>query len=148
MARLLPDVQFTGIDLSAEAVAFARQQFGSAATYVQGSLYELPFERDAFDAVVCSEVLEHLDEPARALAELARVARAYVLLTVPREPLFKWLNDVGQALGFSPDPGHVNFWTPSSFKAFVRKHFGEGTFCTHGIYQMALVPVAAYSGRR
>ncbi len=148
MARRLPDVQFTGLDLSEDAVAFARQQFGGAATYRQGSLYNLPFEADAFDAVVCSEVLEHLDDPTRALVELTRVARHHVLLTVPREPIFKWLNDVGRALGFSPDPGHVNFWTPRAFEAFVRAHFSEGEFRVHGIYQMALVPVRAYRGTR
>ncbi len=147
MARLLPGVQFTGIDLSGEAVAFAREQFGEAATFEQGSLYELPFADGHFDAVVCSEVLEHLDHPEKALAELARVARHHVLLTVPREPIFKWLNDLGRALGFSPDPGHVNFWTPKSFEHFVRAHFDAGTFCTHGIYQIALVPVSSYRGR-
>ncbi len=148
MARQLPEVSFTGIDLSAEAVAFARHAFGEMATYEQGSLYELPFSDNAFDAVVCSEVLEHLYEPDKAVAELARVARHYVLLTVPREPIFKWLNDLGRTLGFSPDPGHVNFWTPAGFEAFVRTHFDTGTFCTHGIYQIARVPVDAYRGGR
>lgn len=144
MARRLPDVSFTGVDLSGDAVAFARQTFGSAATYLEGSVYDLPFDEGAFDAVVCSEVLEHLDEPARALAELTRVARHHVLLTVPREPIFKFLNDIGRFMGMSPDPGHVNFWSPVAFEAFVREHFTTGTFRTHGIYQMALVPVSAY----
>lgn len=148
MARRLPEVTFTGVDLSADAVAFASQNFGRSATYRQGSLYALPFEDGAFDAVVCSEVLEHLDKPDEALAELARVARHHVLLTVPREPIFKWLNDIGRALGMSPDPGHVNFWTPASFEAFVRGHFATGSFRTHGIYQMARVPVSAYRGGR
>ncbi len=144
MARRLPRAAFTGVDVNPDALAFARAHFGGAARYCEGSLYALPFEQDAFDAVVCSEVLEHLDAPARALAELARVARHHVLLTVPREPIFKWLNDVGRALGFSPDPGHVNFWTPAAFEAFVRDHFSEGAFYVHGIYQIALVPAAAY----
>ena len=57
-------------------------------------------------------------------------------------------DDLGRALGFSPDPGHVNFWTPKTFERFVRAHFDVGTFCTHGIYQIALVPVSSYRAQR
>ncbi|MGH7439909.1 MAG: class I SAM-dependent methyltransferase, partial [Polyangiaceae bacterium] len=44
------------------------------------SVYELPFEDRSFDLVVCCEVLEHLHEPSRGLAEVARVARRAVLV--------------------------------------------------------------------
>jgi SAM-dependent methyltransferase/uncharacterized protein YbaR (Trm112 family) len=41
----------------------------------------LPFPDDAFDVVLCSEVLEHLVRPVEVLAELRRVARRYVVVT-------------------------------------------------------------------
>jgi SAM-dependent methyltransferase len=49
---------------------------------VQASLAALPFRERAFDAVVCCRFLHHLHEPEaleRAAAELARVARRYVI---------------------------------------------------------------------
>jgi SAM-dependent methyltransferase len=50
-----------------------------------GSTTELPFKDGSFDAVVCTEVLEHVSEPAAALAEIFRVLRpgARFYITVP-----------------------------------------------------------------
>ena len=47
--------------------------------------YRLPFGDEAFDVVLCAEVLEHMQEPARALAEMRRVLKAggKLLLTTP-----------------------------------------------------------------
>lgn len=140
LKRRDPSLRLTGVDLSPEAVAYARQHFGQAGAFAQGSVYELPFEDQSFDLVLCSEVLEHLDEPERAVAELRRVARRHLLLTVPREPIFHLLNDFGRALGLSPDPGHVNFWTPDAFRTFVQAEAGpNATFRLVHVYQLALV---------
>jgi len=51
----------------------------------QADLVRLPFADRSFDAVICCEVLEHLDEARclRAVRELARVARKCVIVTVP-----------------------------------------------------------------
>ena len=48
---------------------------------------QLPFEDSSFDLAVCSEVLEHLPEPllANVTAELQRVARRTIIVTVPFE---------------------------------------------------------------
>jgi len=73
------------------------------------SAYELPFADASFDLVVCCEVLEHLQEPERGLAEVARVARDAVLLSTPREPLWRLLNLArGRYWGaLGNTPGHV-----------------------------------------
>lgn len=146
LARRLPGVSATGVDVSAPAVAFARERFGAGlrgGVYETGSLYALPYPDRAFDAVVCSEVLEHLDAPDRAFAEVLRVARRVLVVTVPREPLFRRLNDLGQALGFAPDPGHVNFWTPRQFDRFVRDVAPNARVERHSLYQIATIPVSA-----
>ncbi len=142
LARQDPDLHITGVDLSPAAVAYAEEHFGQRVRFRTGSLYKLPFSDQAFDTVVCSEVLEHLDAPERAVRELRRVARRHVLITVPREPYFGWLNALGRRLGISPDPGHVNFWTRQGFRAFVEAHFDAARFARrHGIYQLALAEV-------
>lgn len=50
-----------------------------------GDAARLPFGNGIFDAVVCSEVLEHLMEPGAAMREIARVVKpgGRVLITVP-----------------------------------------------------------------
>ena len=142
LAQQNPALRLTGVDLSKEAIAYAQDHFGDLAHFRTGSLYKLPFSDNSFDVIVCSEVLEHLDDTERAVSELKRVARRYVLITVPREPYFKWLNDLGRALGISPDPGHVNFWTKTTFQAFISSHFNAPVFAwKHVIYQLALAEV-------
>ncbi|MFQ5570696.1 MAG: class I SAM-dependent methyltransferase [Rhodothermales bacterium] len=141
LARQDPAVRVTGIDVSPEAIAYAQEHFGELAHFRTGNLYKLPFSDHSFDTVVCSEVLEHLDDTERAVSELKRVARKYVIVTVPREPYFKWLNDFGRRLGVSPDPGHVNFWTKKGFQEFISAYFDAPVFAWKHVYQLALCNV-------
>jgi ubiquinone/menaquinone biosynthesis C-methylase UbiE len=134
-------LQVTGVDLSAGAIAYAQEHFGEAATFRTGSVLALPFSDNAFDLVLCSEVLEHLEAPADAVAQLKRVARRHVLITVPLEPYFRWVNNLGRVLGISPDPGHVQFWSRRGFEAFIRQHFAQATFAHKHYYQLALAGV-------
>jgi len=55
-------------------------------TTLQGTIYDLPFATGAFDCVILSEVLEHLDEDERALREVTRVLRpgGVLAVSVPR----------------------------------------------------------------
>jgi len=88
----------------------------------EASIYALPWPDDAFDLVVCCEVLEHLRTPSEGLAELARVARHHVLLSTPREPLWRVLNMArGHYLGeLGNTPGHVQHWSRRGLGRFAR----------------------------
>ncbi|MCA9712188.1 MAG: methyltransferase domain-containing protein, partial [Myxococcales bacterium] len=88
----------------------------------EASIYALPWPDDAFDLVVCCEVLEHLHEPTRGLAELARVARRHVLVSTPREPLWRALNLArGRYLGaWGNTPGHVQHWSRAGLARLAR----------------------------
>lgn len=91
----------------------------------QGNIYEIPFQDNSFDLVICSEVLEHLDKPDKGLQELHRVSRKYALLSVPREPVWRLMNiarfSYWARLGNTP--GHLNHWSKSSFIKFVSEYF-------------------------
>lgn len=138
IAERMPTARIEGIDVSAGAIAYAEQHFGERVSYRVGSVYELPYEDDSFDLVLCSEVLEHLDRPEDAVREITRVARRHVLLTVPLEPYFDALNRVGRAVGVGGDPGHVNFWTRRGWTEFVGRQFGRVETDTKLIYNLAL----------
>jgi SAM-dependent methyltransferase len=77
-----------GVDFSAEAVEFCRLR--GLAGVRQAELARLPFEDGRFDLIVATDVIEHLDDDTRALAELRRVAApgAKLLITVPA---YMWL---------------------------------------------------------
>jgi 2-polyprenyl-3-methyl-5-hydroxy-6-metoxy-1,4-benzoquinol methylase len=90
----------------------------------EASVYELPYEDASFDLVVCCEVLEHLEEPRAALVEIARVTSGPVLLSTPREPLWRALNLArGRYIGdLGNTPGHIQHWSRSALLELVGAH--------------------------
>lgn len=100
--------ELKGLELEEETVAEANKRFPYLDIY-QGSIYELPFSNDTFDLVVTCEVLEHLDNPLKGLEEIIRVSSKYILVSVPREPIWricnvlrgKYIKDLGNT------PGHI-----------------------------------------
>ncbi|MFC4124188.1 methyltransferase domain-containing protein [Nocardia rhizosphaerae] len=67
-----------GVEPDPELLASAQRRAterGSSASFTSGDAYGLPFGNDAFDAVLCERVFQHLTAPARAAAEIARVLR-------------------------------------------------------------------------
>ncbi len=118
----LPDAQITGFDVLEDSVKLAQLR-NPRASIGAGDIYNIEHPDDSFDVVYCFEVLEHLHEPDRALAELARVARGHVVLSVPHEPFFCLANaSRGKNLDVRPrgsDPDHRNFWSRSAFGEFA-----------------------------
>jgi SAM-dependent methyltransferase len=123
-----PGLEVTGCDVSREALAVAAESIPTA-TFVTGSVLELPFPDRSFDVVGCFEVLEHLpgELPAAALAEFARVSRRAVVLSVPHEPWFSLANAArGKNLDVRPrgsDPDHRQFWSRQGFGKLVGSTF-------------------------
>lgn len=131
-------MRVSGVDASADAISYADHHFGDRVDFRTGDIFALPFDDASFDCVVCSEVLEHLDQPGLAMRELKRVSRRHVLITVPLEPYFKFFNDLGQLVGVSYDPGHVQFWRHDGFQKFIRRHLTAPEFMRKHYYQLAL----------
>jgi ubiquinone/menaquinone biosynthesis C-methylase UbiE len=78
LARLVPGVSVLGIDARAETVAEAeRLTLGlpRAVDFRVGDAHRLDVEAASVDAVRADKVFHHLEDPAKALAEMARVAR-------------------------------------------------------------------------
>lgn len=86
-------LRVTSTDASAELCEWTREALrrrGAAEgnPVVAGDLQRLDLPDASFDAVVCAEVLEHLDDDAAALARIARVLRpgGLLVVTVPANP--------------------------------------------------------------
>lgn len=118
-----PGLRVDGVELDREALERARAR-NPGSLLLQGDLYALGLRSRAYDLVLCLEVLEHLPEPERALAELRRVSRAGVILSVPHEPFFRLGNVLrGKNLGRLGDPpDHVQHWGKGAFEAFCARH--------------------------
>jgi SAM-dependent methyltransferase len=84
----------------------------------------LSFADDEFDLAAAIEVLEHVPEPEATLAEMARVATRHLLVSVPREPLWRGLNMARGAYwrSLGNTPGHVNHWSKRGFVSLLSRY--------------------------
>lgn len=92
------------------------------------SVYNLERKDNSFDLIFLLEVLEHLDYPELALEEIKRVNfSGYLILGVPREPLWRVLNMVRLKYlnNFGNTPGHLNHWSTIGLVKFVEQNFGK-----------------------
>lgn len=110
------------IDLAHEN---AKDRGVSPSIFAARSIYDIESGRDSADLIVCCEVLEHLEQPEAGLAALQRVATDYVILSVPREPIWCALNLVrGKYLtSLGNTPGHIQHWSTGTFTDLVGRYF-------------------------
>ncbi len=79
-----------GIDIGKKFVGFCQSRYRSV-IFCEANAEFLPFTTECFDTIVCSEVLEHLENPEKALKEFSRVLRprGKLVLTTPNIS-FRW----------------------------------------------------------
>jgi ubiquinone/menaquinone biosynthesis C-methylase UbiE len=117
-----PDATVVGADLPDDELAASWRQRGMTGLFAD--IARLPFPAETFDLVLAIEVLEHVPDPDAALAELARLARGHLVLSVPREPIWRVANMArGKYLGaLGNTPGHIQHWSRRGFVAQVGAH--------------------------
>ncbi len=115
---------FTACDIDPELVRLTKEKNPSVDCQT-ASIYALPYADHSFDCVFCLEVLEHLEEPEKALAELARVSKKYIIASTPREPIWRALNMArGKYLrDFGNTHGHINHWSSRALRTLVARYF-------------------------
>jgi 2-polyprenyl-3-methyl-5-hydroxy-6-metoxy-1,4-benzoquinol methylase len=104
----------------------------------------LSFADGEFDMATAIEVLEHVPDPERTVSEMARVAKRWVLVSVPREPLWRGLNMARGAYlkDLGNTPGHVNHWSKRSFVSMLSRHGTVEEVRSPFPWTMCLVDVA------
>ncbi len=124
-ALRLGDRRVVGIDLEEESIqaGWAEHQAPNLEYRVMEAA-NLPFAANEFDLVSAIEVLEHVPDPVHTLAEMARCAERHLLVSVPREPLWRMLNVARGAYwsALGNTPGHLNHWSRRSFVQLLSRH--------------------------
>jgi 2-polyprenyl-3-methyl-5-hydroxy-6-metoxy-1,4-benzoquinol methylase len=123
--RLGPSRRVVGADLAEHSiqVGWSRNQAPNLSYRVMAG-EGLPFTDGEFDMVSAIEVLEHVPAPERTLTEMARCAQRHLLVSVPREPLWRALNMARGAYWsrLGNTPGHINHWSGRSFQRLLAGH--------------------------
>jgi len=127
LAMLRKGLKVRGADLEDTVVRQANeaaQSEGFPEHFIVRDLYELSEGDASADLVVCCEVLEHVPDPAAALQVLTGLARPWLLVSVPREPIWRGLNMArGKYLGeMGNTPGHIQHWGRNAFVDLVSRN--------------------------
>jgi 2-polyprenyl-3-methyl-5-hydroxy-6-metoxy-1,4-benzoquinol methylase len=124
-AQQLGEGRVVGIDLEEESIqaGWAERQAPNLEYRVMEA-ESLPFAENEFELASAIEVLEHVPDPQHTLSEMARCAQRHLLVSVPREPLWRMLNMARGAYWpqLGNTPGHLNHWSRRSFVSLLSRH--------------------------
>ncbi|MGB2696197.1 MAG: methyltransferase domain-containing protein [Dehalococcoidia bacterium] len=141
-AERLGDGRVVGIDLADPKLSqeWAKRRRANL-EFITGQGDGLPFADGEFEIATAMEVLEHVPDPGAVLGEMARVSSKWMLVSVPREPLWRGLNMARGAYlkGWGNTPGHLNHWSKRSFAALLRNYGEVVELCSPFPWTMALI---------
>jgi SAM-dependent methyltransferase len=113
---------WTGCEVQADFVETARADGLDAHLMTNG---KLPFPDGAFDAAIAIEVIEHVDDLAPLLSEMARVAPRMALFSVPNIETLPVTGAFYALPWHMLESTHVNFFTHASLAAALRPYYSE-----------------------
>ncbi len=124
-AKQLGDKRVVGIDLEDPKIqAEWEKRTAPNLEYKIMMAEHLPFADNEFDVATAIEVLEHVPDPEHTVSEMARCASKQLLVSVPREPLWRMLNMARGAYirDLGNTPGHINHWSKHSFVKMLSRY--------------------------
>ena len=124
-AQRLGSARVVGIDLEEESIQAGWSEHQAPnLEYRVMEAENLPFADGEFDLACAIEVLEHVPDPEHTVSEMARCAERHLLVSVPREPLWRIVNMARGAYwsALGNTPGHLNHWSRRSFVELLSRH--------------------------
>ena len=116
-----------GVDLSETAIAMARSQFPGI-RFTAGDLYEISLTAEAFDIVVCQEVIAHVGDPPGLIQRIDSVMKpgGYLVITAANKLVMDRMRFSDGIVGVGPeDPEeHIKKWpSMGDLKRLLRPNF-------------------------
>lgn len=86
--------KLVGIDINPIDIEVAKSGKSKEMDFIVGAAEKIPFPANTFDRIICMEVLEHVEDDKKALAEMYRVLKkgGELILTVPQRK-YPWTFD-------------------------------------------------------
>ena len=139
LSKRRPNEIYMGVDPNRTDLDNLTAKFPHIQTH-QGSIYDLSFLNQSFEVIICAEVLEHLEEPHKALKQIVNMKPQWVLLSVPHEPWFCLSNFLrGKNIRrLGNDEDHKNLWSHSAFVHMLQDYIHIETTTLSYPWQLAL----------
>lgn len=110
--------KFKGIEINRKKVEYLNKKFKGKNFLLADINNNLDFKDNEFDTVTCLEVLEHLDNPQKALEELIRVARKRIILSVPYNQKIDYIL-CKHCAKYTPTTGHLHIFNEKIIKSMI-----------------------------
>lgn len=134
--KMFPDSLLTGLDVSGCMLEKARNNLaGYRVQLLKGEMHELDLADQSFDKVICSEVLEHVENPGAILSQIRRVLKpgGTAVITLPNDHLIRQIQSVIRFSGLSRlplfkriawggDEYHLHIWKAREMRAMISNH--------------------------
>ena len=134
--RMFRQAKLCAIDVSSVFLETARKNLaGYDVTFIKGEVDKLDPLPTGFDRVICTEVLEHTQNPEAIVRTLARMLAptGRAIITIPNDPLINGLKEVvrrtplrwafGNKIEWGGDHLHIHQWTPDEFRRLLGSAF-------------------------
>jgi SAM-dependent methyltransferase len=143
IAEGFPERRVTGVDFASDELQsnWTRLSAPNLQFREADSPYSLPFGSHTHEMVTAFGVLEHLDDPGKALDEICRVCHGWLIATVPWEPACR-VSNVARGLHlsrFGRPPGHLHCWTMRGFRRFLALYGEVGPVRRSSMWTLARV---------
>ena len=147
ISRQRADAQLYGIDISRAAIAAVREEDSFKGEFTIGDAQKLPFPTEFFDVVVIMDVLEHLNDPQKAILEAKRVLKPggifHFYFPCEGQPgTFDWFLRITNFLDLRDFTrihfGHIQHFSQKEIKKIAMPHFSIATitYSTHWVSQV------------
>lgn len=112
----------TGVEPDAPGVAYAKEHYPKA-RFFNGFFQDIEKDLETFDAIYCSEVIEHVPDPEPFVAAIARHLEPGGIVNITTPDVTHWNKpaDITQWKEFNP-PSHCLYYSPQGLKAILARH--------------------------
>ena len=107
LRRRCPSIVTYGCDFSEKAIAGAQERLPDG-EFLKLAISRFPYDSQAFEVVLCTDTLEHLEKPGQVVEELVRICLpgGVVVIVVPDGEVDDFI-------------GHLWFWSETSLRKFL-----------------------------
>ena len=141
--RMFPECDLTGVDVSGEMLAKASVNLrGYRVRLLKGELQDLDLPVGGFDRIICTEVLEHVVDPARVLDGMSTLVKpgGRLAITLPNDRLVNSLKAIVRGCGLNHVPPfrriswggdhyHLHQWSVGAMREMLSRHFTIAREC-------------------
>lgn len=124
LANQYPDAEFTGLDIHRPYIEEMMNLFPKIKSS-SVNFFDFEISPKKFDTIICCEVLEHLEEPEKAIDRFHQLQPNFLILSVPNEPFFQMtclMRGINVSNWGNPKD-HINHWNFFSFKKLLSAKF-------------------------